>query len=252
MQERIIFREMLSEIKGLADAKGNRLTSEEVREFFSNAHLTEEQLAMIFAYLAGQKIQIEGYEPAGEKAEPEEQEGKYPTEDEYMKMYLEDLETVLPVSEEEEEKLFLLAAAGDAAAKSRLTELYLKMVCEIAHTYAYGSLPVNDLIQEGNIALLLALNDLEVQESLQEYRGELYRAVSRAMEEALTEQRDLRDLDEQVAERVNHLSESVKNLERDLEHKVSVSELSAYLEMPMEEIRDILRMAGDEIKIRGE
>lgn len=252
MQERIIFREMLSEIKGLADAKGNRLTSEEVREFFSNAHLTEEQFAMIFAYLAGQKIQIEGYEPAGENAEPEEQEGKYPTEDEYMKMYLEDLETVLPVSEEEEEKLFLLAAAGDAAAKSRLTELYLKMVCEIAHTYAYGSLPVNDLIQEGNIALLLALNDLEVQESLQEYRGELYRAVSRAMEEALTEQRDLRDLDEQVAERVNHLSESVKNLERDLEHKVSVSELSAYLEMPMEEIRDILRMAGDEIKIRGE
>ena len=44
----------------------------------------------------------------------------------------------------------------------------------------------------------------------------------------------------------------MKNLERDLEHRVSVSELSAYLEMPMEEIRDILRMAGDEIKIRGE
>lgn len=252
MQERIIFREMLSGIKELADAKGNCLTSEEVRDFFSNAHLTEEQFAMIFAYLEGQKIQIEGYEPAGGKAEPEEQEGKDPTEDEYMKMYLEDLETVLPVSEEEEEKLFLLAAAGDAGAKSRLTEFYLKMVCEIAHTYAYGSLPVSDLIQEGNIALLLALNDLEVQESLQEYREELYRAVSRAMEEALTEQRDLKDLDEQVAERVNHLSESVKNLERDLEHRVSVSELSAYLEMPMEEIRDILRMAGDEIKIRGE
>lgn len=252
MQERIIFREMLSGIKELADAKGNCLTSEEVRDYFSNAHLTEEQFAMIFAYLEGQKIQIEGYEPAGGKAEPEEQEGKDPTEDEYMKMYLEDLETVLPVSEEEEEKLFLLAAAGDAGAESRLTELYLKMVCEIAHTYAYGSLPVSDLIQEGNIALLLALNDLEVQESLQEYREELYRAVSRAMEEALTEQRDLKDLDEQVAERVNHLSESVKNLERDLEHRVSVSELSAYLEMPMEEIRDILRMAGDEIKIRGE
>lgn len=252
MQERIIFREMLSGIKELADAKGNCLTSEEVRDFFSNAHLTEEQFAMIFAYLEGQKIQIEGYESVGGKSEPEEQEGKDPTEDEYMKMYLEDLETVLPVSEEEEEKLFLQAAAGDAGAKSRLTELYLKMVCEIAHTYAYGSLPVSDLIQEGNIALLLALNDLEVQESLQEYREELYRAVSRAMEEALTEQRDLKDLDEQVAERVNHLSESVKNLERDLEHRVSVSELSAYLEMPMEEIRDILRMAGDEIKIRGE
>ena len=41
----------------------------------------------------------------------------------------------------------------------------------------------------------------------------------------------------------------MKNLEEDLEHKVSVDELSAYLEMPEEEIKDILRMAGEEIKV---
>lgn len=252
MQERIIFREMLSEIKELADEKGNRLTVEEIRDFFSNAHLTEEQLAMIYEYLAGQKIQVAGYERADGKEQPEEQEAGNLTEDEYTKMYLEELESIVPASDEEEEKLFLLAAAGDAAARSRLAELYLKLVCEIAHTYAYGGLSAGDLIQEGNVALMLALNDLEVMESLQAYREKLYRAVSEAMEEALTEQKDIKDLDEQIAERVNHLNESVQNLERDLEHKVSVAELSAYLEMPMEEIRDILRMAGDEIEIKGE
>lgn len=253
MQERIIFREMLSEIKELADRKGNRLTVEEVRDFFANAHLKEEQLAMIYEYLAGQKIEVVGYEVQQETGTVrEEQETGSLTEDEYMGMYLDELEGIVPAAEEEEEKLFLLAAAGDDGARSRLVELYLKMVCEVAHTYAYGGLPLSDLIQEGNVALMLALHDLEVMDCLQAYREYLYRAVSGAMEEALTEQKDLKDMDEQIAERVNHLNESVHNLERDLEHKVSVAELSAYLEMPIEEIRDILRMAGDEIEIKGE
>lgn len=252
MQERIIFREMLSGIRELADRRGNRLTTEEIREFFSNAHLTEEQLAMIFEYLAGQKIEVEGYAPSAAKEERGEQEAGNLTEDEYLQMYLDDLKTIAPVTDEEEEKLFLLAAAGDAAARSRLAEIFLKMVLETARTYAYSAGSAGDLIQEGNIALLLALNDLEIQSSLHDYREKLYRAVSSAMEEALEKQGDVRELDEQIAERVNHLNESVQNLERDLEHKVSVSELSAYLEMPMEEIRDILRMAGDKIEIRGE
>lgn len=252
MQERIIFREMLSEIKQLADEKGNRLTVEEIREFFSNAHLNEEQLSMIYEYLAGQKIEVVGYESPHGEENPEGQEAGSLTEDEYMEMYLAELESIAESTEEEEEKLFLLAAAGDGTAKSRLVELYLKMVCEVAHTYAYGGLPLGDLIQEGNVALMLALNDLEVMDNLQAYREVLYRAISGAMEEALAEQKDLKELDEQIAERVNHLNESVHNLERDLEHKVSVAELSAYLEMPIEEIRDILRMAGDEIEIEGE
>lgn len=251
MQERIIFREMLSEIKELADRKGNRLTTEEVRDFFANAHLEEDQLAMIYEYLAGQKIEVVGYE-AKKKEDAEEPEAGGLTEDEYMGMYLEDLETIAPVMEEEEEKLFLLAAAGDSGAQSRLVELYLKMVCETARTYACGGLPLSDLVQEGNVALMLALHNLEVMDRLQAYREYLYRAVREAMEDALEEQKDLKAMDEQIAERVNHLNESVHNLERDLEHKVSVAELSAYLEMPVDEIRDILRMAGDKIEIEGE
>ena len=173
------------------------------------------------------------------------------TEDAYMQMYLEDLNSIPTVTEEEEEKLFLLAAAGDDASKNRLVEIYLRMVCDVAHTYSYGGVSQNDLIQEGNVALMLAIHDLEIMEGLEEYRTYVYDAVRKAMEEALTEQQDFRDLDEKIAERVNHLNESVKNLEQELEHKVSIGELSAYLEMPVEEIRDILRMAGDKIEIEG-
>jgi RNA polymerase primary sigma factor len=54
-----------------------------------------------------------------------------------------------------------------------------------------------------------------------------------------------------IAEKVNHINDTVHTLEDELEHKISVDELSAYLEMPAEEIRGILRMAGDEIDVEG-
>src|SRR5699024_4255230 len=106
-----------------------------------------------------------------------------------------------------------------------------------------------DLIQEGNIGLILALEELEKREKLEDYREFLYTSIAKSMEDAVNEQQDVKEMDERIAERVNHLDEAVKNLERDLEHKVSVEELSAYLDMPAEEIEDIMRMAGDKLDI---
>jgi DNA-directed RNA polymerase sigma subunit (sigma70/sigma32) len=253
MQDKMIFREKLGQIKALADEQDASLTVEEINRFFEEGSLTNEQLTMVYDYLIGQKIHVEGYEKEGASKEhaPEEQENSYLTEEECMQMYLEELEEIEGVSEEEEEKLFLLAAAGDQTAQNRLLELSLEMVCEVAHTYAYSDMPQSDLVQEGNIGLMMALKDMEIMDSLSDYRNYLYQAVSEAMEQAASSREDDHELDEQIVERVNHLNESIQNLERDLEHKVSVSELSAYLEMPIEEIRDILRMAGDEIDIIG-
>ena len=101
----------------------------------------------------------------------------------------------------------------------------------------------------GLLALVLALEELEFSGKLEDYQNFLYEKIREAMEDALSEGQDLKDMGDKVAQKVNHLSEAVHNLEEDLEHKVSVDELSAYLDMPVEEIRDILRMAGDEIDV---
>ena len=67
MQEKIIFREMLSEIKELADEKQGRLTVEEIKDFFKNAHLDDNQMELIYQYLLGQKIRVDGYTMPGYK-----------------------------------------------------------------------------------------------------------------------------------------------------------------------------------------
>ena len=108
-----------------------------------------------------------------------------------------------------------------------------------------------DLILEGNVGLLLAVDQIEEQESLAAYQVKLMNSVNQYMQDVIQEQKDLKDLGNGIVSKVNHLSEAIRNLEEELEHKVSVEELSAYLEMSVEEIRDILRMAGDEIEVEG-
>lgn len=254
MQERIVFREMLSEIRALADGKGNYLTRNEVEDFFSNAHLDETQLEAVYEYLASQKIKVEGYTP---KEKPPERETPAPAqkprevdqeEQSLLDIYLEEIEAAKTVLPQEELELFHLAAGGDAMAKSRIVELFLKPVYELSATFV-SHISQSDLIQEGNVAMLLALEEMPQMKDLEDYRAYLFQAIQEGMEEAAREQEDLTDLNKEIEEKVNHLNEAVKNLESDLNHKVSIEELSVYLEMPEEEIRDILRMAGDEMGI---
>ena len=73
-------------------------------------------------------------------------------------------------------------------------------------------------------------------------QSEIYKMVNLLDEET-------KKSNEGIVSRVNHLNEAIHNLEEELEHKVSVDELSAYLEMPAAEIEDVLRMSGDQIEI---
>jgi len=256
MQNKIVFREMLSELRELADKQENHLTREEVKKFFSKGALNEEQLELVCEYLVSQKIKVDGYQKK-EKTEQmqmkngKEEQGKeeVPTErPDFLGMYLEELAGIEKISRQEEERLFLEAASGDLLAKSSLAKQYLQTVYELAMTYAASEMPLEDLVQEGNVGLLLALENLEPKANLEEYQKTLFNKIQEAMEEAMEMSQDTKDMDEEIAGRVNHLNEAILNLEEDLGHKVSMEELSAYLEMPLEEIQDILRMAGDEMK----
>lgn len=252
MQDRYVFRELLSEMKALADQKGNRLTTEEIRAYFHNTHLTEEQFKLVFDYLTGEKIEVIGYKKPIKNVEPvqtgeAEETGGEQTD--YLKVYSDEIARIHKLNEEEELQLFEKAVQGDAMAKGKLTENYLSLVYDISMTYAYGPIAQEDLIQEGNVGLILALEEMESQKDLKDYREYLYKKISGSMEEVLNEQQDIKELNEKIAERVNHLDEAIRNLERDLEHKVSAEELSAYLDMPISEIEDIMRMAGDKLNL---
>lgn len=262
MQEKIIFREMLSELKAYADTKNNVLSKEEIKEFFKNAHLTGEQYEFIYEYLGSQKIAVEGYQkavPEAEEATDKGDQAETPLqdsqeEDSFLNMYLEDLAAseIKELTEEEELALFNQAAGGDAMAKSRLIEQNLKRVYDLVMEYNNTQLPKSDLIQEGNVGLILVMDALEQQKTLSDYQEYMKKEILQVLDDAEQEQKDFKHDDQQIVEQVNYLNEAIKNLEVDLERKVSLEELSAYIEMPAEEIEGILKMAGDEIELKDQ
>lgn len=243
--EKAAFQKRLEDLGELAKINQNRLSTDAVKTFLKDMDLTEEQYNLVFAYLASKLITVEGYVPAageGKEGAPELTE----EEQNFLNQYEEDLSYLSMLGEEELLKLCReVEESGDSDAKARLTEQLLPTVVETAKRYTGRGLPLDDLIQEGNIGLMLALETLGLREgecSAPDYlKAEIEKAVSEALEDQQTE----KSAGELLADRLNELSDGIRELSGELERQVSVEELSAFMDMPVEEIEDLLKLAGE-------
>ena len=243
--EREAFQKRLEELGELAKINNNRLGTDAIKTFLKDLALTDEQYHLVFGYLASKLITVEGYVPAAGGAagkEPELSE----EEKNFLAQYEEDLSCLKKVSEAELLELCRqIEENGDSDAKAHLTEQLLPNVVETAKHDAGRGLPIGDLIQEGNIGLLLSLETLGFREDgvspLTYLKDEIQKAVGQALEDQQTE----KSAGELLADRLNELSDGIKELSGELERQVSVEELSAFMDMPVEEIEDLLKLAGE-------
>ncbi|MCD7817496.1 MAG: hypothetical protein LUH07_00355 [Lachnospiraceae bacterium] len=245
MENRIIFREMLTELKAAAEQSDGVLTQAEVREILKSMPLEENHFQLIYDYLAEQNIRVVKSKENSDMADPDEISGE---ERRSLSLYVDELSALTDGDNEEEIQLISLVQNGDSLAKERLIELYLPLICTMAEEYGEEVLPAEDLIQEGNMGLLNALEALGTFDSASACRVHILNTIRDAMEKAVRHSEDFHRMDDGLVSRINHLNEAVHNLERDLGHRVSAEEVSAYLEMPMEEIENLLRVAGDQIE----
>lgn len=241
--EKEVFQKRLEDLGELAKINNNRLSTDAVKTFLKDMDLTEEQYNLVFAYLASKLITVEGYVSAAEGGKD-----SAPTlseeEQTFLARYEEDLSYLTTLTEEALLKLCRdVEETGDSDAKSHLTEQLLPKVVETAKHYAGRGLPIGDLIQEGNIGLMLALETLGIRgdgvSALDYLKQEIEKAVSEALEDQQTE----KSAGELIADRLNELSDGIKELSGELERQVSVEELSAFMDMPVEEIEDLLKLA---------
>lgn len=241
------FQKRLAELGELAGKNGNRLTDGQVREFFSTMELTEEQYELIFAYLASRQVVVAGYVPA--KGEEEKQQEKLPLSEEeehFLKSYQIELERLKLLEEAELLELcHQVEETGDELAKAKLTEQLLPEVLRLAHDFRGRELSLGDLVQEGNIGLMLALETIGIRSPestpLEYLRQEICHAMAQALEDDHTE----KEAGNLLADRLNHLRDEIKKLTDELERKVSVEELAVYMDMPVEEIENLLKLAGE-------
>ncbi len=245
MEYQVVFYERLQDLKDAAEAYGGSLTREQVRDILSDMPLTDEHYELIYEYLAEQNIPVLELE---EKSHPKQEDDVPPQEERRsLTMYMDEISAFADIDEEEETRQFDLARMGDRQARERLIELYLPVICSMAEEYGEESLPAEDLIQEGNLGLLAAVDTIETYENTAACRAHVFNMIRDAMDAAMERGEDTQKKDDGLVKRINHLNDAIHSLEKDLGRKVSAEEVSAYLEMPLAEIEDLMRVAGDQI-----
>lgn len=248
MDEQTRFRTALAALSASGQQKNRKLTQEEVQEFFQDMNLNEEQYQLVYAYLASKRIQVEGMElPRVTEEQPYTEE-----EQAFLEQYRKDMRYVRRQSAEHMPELFSRASDGDEQAKGLLTEHYMDRVLELAKEYAHQGLLIQDLVQEGNLGLMIGIDTLGLMEEGMAFEEHLENEIHRAIRTALDEQEGSKSTGEQITEKLNKLADSITELTNDLGRQVTPEELSLYLDMPLEELEDLLRIAGETIEMADE
>lgn len=238
MSDRLEFRGKLQGILELAESQERKITLEEVETYFEEEKLSREQIELVCDYLLSQKVAVSGYEKSGgvlsgpKQEEPQEEQGPTLTEEEqkYVESYLEELREMKAKSEEEARLLY-----------------YFPKVVELAVKVTSPQVFVGDVIQEGNVSLMLALressgrNDRAIEEQAV---LEQVRAGMLALVEAQTE---VKRQDKKMVEQVSELDETIQSMSEEMGRKVAVDEVAEKLGISEDQIADILKLAGEEL-----
>lgn len=243
MDEQSKFRTVLAALSAYAEQKDGKLTKEDVREYLKDMEFDEGQLQLVYEFLASRHIQVEGLELPKAEAQPYTEE-----EETFLKQYRKDMKAARRVAGAELADVFARAAGGEVSARHLLAEHYMGKMLTIAEDYAHRGLLIQDLIQEGHLGLLLGLDTLDTVGENIGYEVWLEQEIRRAMRAALDAQEGNRSLGEEVVEKLNKLADSITELTEDLGRQVTPDELSFYLDMPLEEIERLLKIAGEDIE----
>lgn len=243
MNGKEMFLLKLKDLVEIAKNNGNKITIDEVKDYFSNEvlqdTLTDEQMELVFDYLLAQRVAVQGYV----KVDVSEQMELTGEEKAYLKEYLEELQGLKHVLTEPKEALIERAVDGDEKAKSQLIERYLPEVVEIAKAMNQPDVFLGDLIQEGNLGVVLGVELIKDVDNAHEV---IIDQIKQSMQLLLEESSELSSCDKKMVEKVSTLDEAIKNLTEELGRKVTIDELAIYMGMEIDEIEDILKLTGEE------
>lgn len=224
MADRMEFQGKLGWILEEAKAHDNRIQKEEIEKYFEDDHLSDEQMELVYDYLLSQKVAVSGYERKhGRVLGPVTEEKNYTEEEKrYLRNYRQELQMT------------------DGKENGPLSD-YLEKVLDIAEKVHDGSVFLGDLVQEGNVSLMLAVQETEDKEKILEI-------IREGIEAFQEEQRDVHVRDRKMVEKVDELEEQIKKLKEEMGRKITLEELALYTDRSEAEIRSVLKLAGEEVE----
>ena len=252
MNEQAQLKEALGALLSLASVSEGMLTMEQILDACEGIGLTDKQVEMVCAYLEMNQVKIQGFAASeadkslfrdGVAAADEEKTG---ADSAYFKMYLQELEGIQPYSDEEEQDLVDAMLAGDTDAKEQLIEGNLHRVVQMSQEYLGQGVLAADLVQEGNMALILAM---ETYVPGTNFRIHLLTEMENAMVAAIQEQTGSMDAGHTLAADANALMDATEVLAEELEREATAEELAEYLHISKERVETLVKISLDAMNL---
>src|SRR5690349_8104526 len=233
------------------------LTYDEIVAGLEEVELTKEQVEDFYTYLIDHGIELmEGEQhkrPPHEQPEPEEE--KAPKIDltvepslDSLRLYLREIGKVPLLTADQEVYLAKRIERGDMAAKTHMIEANLRLVVSIAKGYLGRGLSFLDLIQEGSLGLIRAVEKFDYRKG---YKFSTYATwwIRQAVTRAIADKARTIRIPVHMVEKLNKVVHVERQLVQSLGREPSPEEIAAELECTVREVRDILRMAQQPVSL---
>ena len=246
-------KQVLKELLESGKQKG-RLTTKEISDALEELDYDVEQVDKLYDTFEAYNIEIVE-DDGGESIAPasnEELESVLSADgisiDDPVKVYLKEIGRVPLLSAEEEVELAIRMSEGDVAAKKRLSEANLRLVVSIAKRYVGRGMQFLDLIQEGNLGLIKAVEKFDHTKG---FKFSTYATwwIRQAITRAIADQARTIRIPVHMVETINKVIRVSRQLLQELGHDPSPNEIAAEMNMPVDKVREILKIAQEPVSL---
>ena len=257
------FQIKLRELLALAKKKKNMLEYQEISDFFSDMQLDAEQFEKILDFLEANNIDVlritdddvddEMLLDVDDEDEIEVEKIDLSVPDgvsieDPVRMYLKEIGKVPLLSAEEEIELAKRMELGDQEAKKRLAEANLRLVVSIAKRYVGRGMLFLDLIQEGNLGLIKAVEKFDYRKG---YKFSTYATwwIRQAITRAIADQARTIRIPVHMVETINKLVRVQRQLLQELGREPSPEEIAETMDIPVERVREIQKISQEPVSL---
>ena len=257
------FAEKVKELLNMAKKKKNVLEYQEISDFFADMPLKEEQMEKVLEYLDQNNVDVLRIT---DDDDVDDEEIILTDEDEVdvenidlsvpegvsiedpVRMYLKEIGKVPLLSAEEEIELAQRMEEGDQEAKKRLAEANLRLVVSIAKRYVGRGMLFLDLIQEGNLGLIKAVEKFDYRKG---YKFSTYATwwIRQAITRAIADQARTIRIPVHMVETINKLIRVSRQLLQELGREPTPEEIAAEMNMPVDRVREILKISQEPVSL---
>ena len=263
------FSEKLVELLELAKKKKNVLEYQEISDFFKDSPLEVDQMEKVFDFLEARGVDVlritdnsgdellldndmdmDGIEDE-EEVELDKIDLSVPegvSIEDPVRMYLKEIGKVSLLSADEEIELAKRMEKGDEAAKKRLAEANLRLVVSIAKRYVGRGMLFLDLIQEGNLGLIKAVEKFDYRKG---YKFSTYATwwIRQAITRAIADQARTIRIPVHMVETINKLIRVSRQLLQELGREPTPEEIAEEMDMPVDRVREILKISQEPVSL---